>query len=161
LIKYITIFFYLIFLNVSAAEYLKFNSIDQKFPNHSEVLVEISFPKKITGKLPLIITQHGSTRDGKKIQDGATDEYSKRIIKEGTKQGFAVAAIDAFYKKPVKANEKTRFPDALNYANELRKIFFGIAFIIGNKDKRFTDDINFAKSFGFIFLDIFIKTSGN
>ena len=129
MIKYITIFFCLIFLNVSAEEFLKFNSADLKFPNHSEVLVEISFPKKIKGKLPLIITQHGSTRDGKKIQDGATDEYSKRIIKEGTKQGFAVAAIDAFYKKPIKANEKTRFPDALNYANELRKILI--------KDDRF------------------------
>ena len=141
MIKYITIFFYLIFLNVSAAEYLKFNSIDQKFPNHSEVLVEISFPKKITGKLPLIITQHGSTRDGKKIQDGATDEYSKRVIKEGTKQGFAVAAIDAFYKKPVKANEKTRFPDALNYANELRKILI--------KDERFDKEKFFYTGFSY------------
>ena len=129
MIKYIIIFFCLIFFNASAAEYLKFNSADQKFPNHSEVLVEISFPKKITGKLPLIITQHGSTRDGKKMQDGATDEYSKRIIKEGTKQGFAVAAIDAFYKKPITAKEKARFPDALNYANELRKILI--------KDERF------------------------
>jgi len=141
LIKYITIFFYLIFLNVSAAEYLKFNSTDEKFPNHSEVLVEISFPKKITGKLPLIITQHGSTRDGKKIQDGATDEYSKRIIKEGTKQGFAVAAIDAFYKKPVTANEKTRFPDALNYANELRKILI--------KDERFDKEKFFYTGFSY------------
>ena len=141
MIKYITIFFYLIFLNVSAAEYLKFNSADQKFPNHSEVLVEISFPKKITGKLPLIITQHGSTRDGKKIQDGATDEYSKRVIKEGTKQGFAVAAIDAFYKKPVRANEKTRFPDALNYANELRKILI--------KDERFDKENFFYTGFSY------------
>ena len=68
MIKYITIFFCLIFLNVSAEEFLKFNSVDSKFPNHSEVLVEISFPKKIKGKLPLIITQHGSTRDGKKFK---------------------------------------------------------------------------------------------
>ena len=141
MIKYITIFFYLIFLNVSAAEYLKFNSTDQKFPNHSEVLVEISFPKKNAGKLPLIITQHGSTRDGKKIQDGATDEYSTRIIKEGTKQGFAVAAIDAFYKKPVKANEKTRFPDALNYANELRKILI--------EDERFDKERFFYTGFSY------------
>ncbi len=141
MIKYITIFFYLIFLNVSATEYLKFNSTDQKFPNHSEVLVEISFPKKTAGKLPLIITQHGSTRDGKKIQDGATDEYSTRIIKEGTKQGFAVAAIDAFYKKPVTANEKTRFPDALNYANELRKILI--------KDERFDKERFFYTGFSY------------
>ena len=114
MIKYLSIFFFLFFLNATASEYLKFNSADRKFPNHSEVIVEISFPKRYSGKLPVIITQHGSTRDGKKIQDGATDEYSKRIIKEGTKQGFAVAALDAFYKKPIKAHEKTRFPDALN-----------------------------------------------
>ena len=141
MIKYITIFFYFIFLNVSATEYLKFNAADPKFPNHSEVIVEISFPKKITGKLPLIITQHGSTRDGKKIKDGATDEYSKRIIKEGTKQGFAVAALDAFYKKPITSTEKTRFPDALNYANELRKILI--------KDERFDKEKFFYTGFSY------------
>ena len=68
MIKYIAVFFYLIFLNISAAEYLKFDSADQKFPNHPEVLVEVSFPKEFTGRLPLIITQHGSTRDGKKFK---------------------------------------------------------------------------------------------
>ena len=141
MIKYITIFFYFIFLNVSATEYLKFNAADPKFPNHSEVIVEISFPKKYSGKLPVIITQHGSTRDGKKIQDGATDEYSKRIIKEGTKQGFVVAALDAFYKKPIKAHEKTRFPDALNYANELRKILI--------KDERFDEEKFFYTGFSY------------
>jgi dienelactone hydrolase len=109
-------------LNISAAEYLKFNSPDKRFPNNPEVLVEISLPKDIEGKLPVIITQHGSTRDGKKIEDGAIDEYSKRVIEEGIKQGFAVAAIDAFYKKQVKATDKTIFPNATEYANNLRKI---------------------------------------
>ena len=109
-------------LNISAAEYLKFNSPDKRFPNNPEVLVEISLPKDIEGKLPVIITQHGSTRDGKKIEDGAIDEYSKRVIEEGIKQGFAVAAIDAFYKKQVKATDKTVFPNATEYANSLRKI---------------------------------------
>ena len=107
---------------MSAAEYLKFNSPDKRFPNNPEVLVEISLPKDIEGKLPVIITQHGSTRDGKKIEDGAIDEYSKRVIEEGIKQGFAVAAIDAFYKKQVKATDKTVFPNATEYANNLRKI---------------------------------------
>lgn len=125
MIKYLIVFFYLIFLDVSAAEYLKFNSKDKKFPNHPEVLVEISFPKKFTGKLPIIITQHGSTRDGKKIKDGAIDEYSKRIIEEGVKQGFAVAAIDAFYKKGIKPTDKNFFPNATVYANNLRKILLG------------------------------------
>ena len=136
MIKYITIFFYLLFLNVSAEEYFKFSSADKKFPNHSEVIVEISFPKKITGKLPLIITQHGSTRDGKKIQDGATDEYSKRIIKEGTKQGFAVAALDAFYKKPITSTEKSNniveiqaFPES-NDILSLKDLY--LTFAVGN-----------------------------
>jgi len=133
--------FYFSFLNLSASEYLKFNSADEKFPNHSEVLVEISLPKKISGKLPVIITQHGSTRDGKKIKDGATDEYSKRIIKAGNKEGFAVAALDAFYKKPIKATDKTLFPDALNYANELRKILI--------KDERFDKDRFFYTGFSY------------
>ncbi len=122
MIKYVIVFVNLFFLNVSATEYLKFNSKDKKFPNHSEILVEISFPKKFTGKLPVIITQHGSTRDGKKIKDGAIDEYSKRIIEKGIKQGFAVAAIDAFYKKEIKPTDKTFFPNATIYANNLRKI---------------------------------------
>ena len=141
MIKYVTIIFYLFLINVSAEEYFKFNSKDKKFPNHSEVLVEISFPKKFTGKLPVIITQHGSTRDGKKIQDGATDEYSKKIIDEGTKEGFAVAALDAFYKKPIKATDKTKFPDALNYANELRKILI--------KDERFDKEKFFYTGFSY------------
>ena len=122
MIRFILICFCLMTLNVSAAEYLKFNSPDKKFPSNPEVLVEISLPKEIKGKLPIIITQHGSTRDGKKIEDGAIDEYSKRIIEEGTKQGFAVAAIDAFYKKEVKPTDKTIFPNATEYANNLRKI---------------------------------------
>ena len=122
MIRFFLICYYLMTLNVSAAEYLKFNSPDKKFPNNPEVLVEISFPKDTKGKLPIIITQHGSTRDGKKIEDGAIDEYSKRIIEEGTKQGFAVAAIDAFYKKEIKPTDKTLFPNATVYANNLRKI---------------------------------------
>ena len=122
MIRLLIIYYFLMTLNISAAEYLKFNSPDKRFPNNPEVLVEISLPKDIEGKLPVIITQHGSTRDGKKIEDGAIDEYSKRVIEEGIKQGFAVAAIDAFYKKQVKATDKTVFPNATEYANNLRKI---------------------------------------
>ena len=105
-----------------SAEYLKFNSPDKRYPDHPEVLVELNLPKKTKGKLPIIITQHGSTRDGKKFKGGATDEYSKRLIKAANKQGFAVAAIDAFYKKPLKSTDKTRFPNAAEYAYNLRKI---------------------------------------
>ena len=116
------VFFFFFSFSVSSAEYLKFNSYDKRHPNYPEVLVEISFPKKTSGKLPLIISQHGSTRDGKKFKGGATDEYSTRIIKAGTKAGFAVAVIDAFYKKPVKPTDKTIFPTAAEYAYNLRKL---------------------------------------
>ena len=138
--NFIIIYFILTF-NISAEEYLIFNSKDKKFPDHTEVLAEISFPKKINGKLPVIITQHGSTRDGKKIKDGAIDEYSKRIIKEGKKQGFAVAAIDAFYKKPIKPTDKNLFPNATNYANDLRKIL--------EKDERFDKERFFYTGFSY------------
>ena len=138
--KLITIFF-LISFNVSSAEYLKFDSYDKKYPKYPEVLVEISFPKKISGKLPLIISQHGSTRDGKRFKDGATDEYSTRIIKTGTKAGFAVAVIDAFYKKPVKATDKTRFPTAAEYAYNLRKLLL--------KDPRFDENNFFYTGFSY------------
>jgi len=51
MIRFFLICYCLMTLNVSAAEYLKFNSPDKKFPNNPEVLVEISLPKKIKGKL--------------------------------------------------------------------------------------------------------------
>mgnify|MGYP001164109814 CR=1 FL=1 len=59
----------------------------------------------------------------------------------GTKQGFAVAALDAFYKKPITSTEKARFPDALNYANELRKILI--------KDERFDKEKFFYTGFSY------------
>ena len=51
MIRFFLIFYFLMTLNISAAEYLKFNSPDNKFPNNPEVLVEISLPKEIKGKL--------------------------------------------------------------------------------------------------------------
>ena len=78
MIKYVTIIFYLFLINVSAEEYFKFNVKDKKFPNHSEVLVEISFPKKFTGKLPVIITQHGALGMEKKFKT----EQQMSILKE-------------------------------------------------------------------------------
>ena len=141
MIRFFLIFYYLMTLNISAAEYLKFNSPDKRFPNSPEVLVEISLPKNEKGKLPVIITQHGSTRDGKKIKDGAIDEYSKRIIEQGTKEGFAVAAIDAFYKKQIKPTDKTLFPNATEYANNLRKIL--------EKDDRFDKNKIFYTGFSY------------
>ena len=47
MIRFFLICYCLMTLNVSATEYLKFNSPDKKFPNNPEVLVEISLPKEI------------------------------------------------------------------------------------------------------------------
>ncbi|MBN42097.1 MAG: UBX domain protein [Alphaproteobacteria bacterium] len=75
--------------------------------------------------VPLIITQHGSSRDGIRFPNstGKTDEFSSRIIKTGIDRGFAVVAIDAFYKTDLKPNNKGQFPNAYQYALDLKHIF--------------------------------------
>ena len=65
----------------------------------------------IFGSVPCVFLIHGTRTNLQKTNEYTIYRINKRVIKEGTKRGFAVAAIDAFYKKPVKANEKTRFPD--------------------------------------------------
>ena len=55
---------------------------DQKFPGKDDVLAQIHFPSNIKERLPIIIHQHGSTRDGLKFKKwgGKTDEWGKRLI---------------------------------------------------------------------------------
>jgi dienelactone hydrolase len=88
------------------------------------VVASIYVPQNKTSSLPLIITQHGSSRDGLTFADGngQTDEYSSRLIQQGTKSGFAVVAIDAFAGTSVTPNSKTRFPDAYRYAVDLKNV---------------------------------------
>jgi len=88
------------------------------------VIAMIATPLKAKGPLPLIITQHGSSRDGLVFpgRKGKTDEYSTRLIYEGTKRGFAVVALDAFYKTSLQPGNKTKFPNAYQYALKLKTI---------------------------------------
>ena len=88
------------------------------------VIAMIAMPLKTKGRLPVIITQHGSARDGIVFPGGRgqTDEYSTRLIHEGTKRGFAVIALDAFYKTGIQPKDKTKFPDAHQYALDLKSI---------------------------------------
>ena len=84
---------------------------------------ELYFPKNAGGKRPLIITQHGSSRDGGAILKGKgrTDELSARLIKVATDRGFAVAVLDAFEGTGVRPGSKMKFPQAWKYAAQLRK----------------------------------------
>ena len=84
---------------------------------------ELYFPKNAGGKRPLIITQHGSSRDGGAILKGKgrTDELSARLIKVATDRGFAVAVLDAFEGTGVQPGSKMKFPQAWQYAAQLRK----------------------------------------
>lgn len=104
------------------AEILKFNSTSRGV--EKPVIAMIALPLKAKGPLPVIITQHGSSRDGVAFPGGAgrTDEYSTRLIREGTKRGFAVVALDAFYKTSIKPRNKTKFPNAYQYALDLKTI---------------------------------------
>lgn len=99
-----------------------FNSTNRG--SYRPVIALIAMPLKAKGPLPVIITQHGSSRDGIVFSGGRgqTDEYSTRLVYEGTKRGFAVAAIDAFYKTRIQPGDKTKFPNAHQYALDLKTI---------------------------------------
>lgn len=84
--------------------------------------VEVSIPDTGTGPFPLIIYQHGSSRDGHTFEGsvGKTDEHGTRLKKAALAQGFAFAALDAFHDKGLAPSDKTKFPKAEQYANQLR-----------------------------------------
>ena len=103
---------------------LKFNVPDKKFPNKDHVLAQIHFPELLNAKFPLIIHQHGSTRDGLEFEEwgGTTDEWGKRIVEAGLDRGYAVAVIDAFFDRGIKPGDKLKFPRAVNIALKLGNI---------------------------------------
>jgi len=105
-------------------EVLKFKVPDKKFPNKDYVLAQIHFPKTLDNNFPLIIHQHGSSRDGIKFEEwgGLTDEWGKRLVDIGLDRGYAVALIDAFYDRGIKPGDKLKFPHAVKIALELSKI---------------------------------------
>ena len=64
------------------SEDVTFQGVEKRF-GRRPIPAELHFPKNATGKLPLIITQHGSTRDGGAILkgQGRTDELSARLVR--------------------------------------------------------------------------------
>ena len=103
---------------------LKFKVPDKKFPNKDYVLAQTHFPKILNTKFPLIIHQHGSTRDGVEFEawGGKTDEWGRRLVDLSLDRGYAVAIIDAFYDRDLKPGDKLNFPRAVNIALKLGKI---------------------------------------
>jgi dienelactone hydrolase len=99
-----------------------FKFSERKF-GEVDVPVELTVPATGVAPYPVIISQHGSERDGKKFAGGAgkTDEYTTRLIQRATARGYAVMAIDAFHNKGLEANDKLQFPTASIYAENLRQ----------------------------------------
>lgn len=87
------------------------------------VPVELWIPDTGKARYPLVITQHGSTRDGYRFEGGKgqTDVYSTRFMQAAVARGFAVAALDAFFDKNLAPSEKLQFPGADAYAVGLRR----------------------------------------
>lgn len=71
--------------------------------------------------VPLIILQHGSTQDKKNVFNGLvnTDLHQYQLAKLALQTGFAVAIVDAFYKKGLKPSDKGKFPQAHIYAQQI------------------------------------------
>jgi dienelactone hydrolase len=106
-----------------AAEIIQFKSWAGNQLRDQEVIAELHLPTGSTSRLPVIITQHGSTQDKPfKSGKGKTDVYSQQIIDKGLAQGFAVVAIDAFYPRNTQSTEKEQFPAAQFYAMTLRNV---------------------------------------
>ena len=100
--------------------------IEERKHGKSLVPVKILFPSKpIKKPIPLIILQHGSTQDAGTVFNSIvkTDEHQKQLANASLDSGFAVAIIDAFYKKQLKSNQKTQFPDAQEYAKQVASHF--------------------------------------
>ena len=124
-------------------ELIKFQSPDRRFPGKNDVIAQIHFPKNINGKLPVIIFQHGSNRDGMKFKKwgGKTDEMGGRLAKRGVEEGYAVAVLDSFYKKGIKPSDKKKMPNAIFFALVLKNIL--------SEDPRFDPNRFFYSGFSY------------
>ena len=119
------IFLLLITSSQSLSETIELELSEKKYGT-SKVPVELIIPENpIKKPIPLIILQHGSTRDAGNISNGIvqTDVQMKKLSEAALNNGFAVAIIDAFYKKNVISNQKTKFPQAQVYAKQVASYF--------------------------------------
>jgi dienelactone hydrolase len=96
--------------------------LEEKKYGKSKVPIEIIMPSNpVRTPIPLIITQHGSSRDAGNLSQSIvqTDEYSMRLVKIANENGFAIAVIDAFFNKGLKAKQKQKFPNASAYGRQV------------------------------------------
>ena len=113
---------------------VKFKYFDQNRKKEWDIAAEINFPKQQLDQYPVIVVQHGSSRNGYKFkkEGGKSDEFSKNILKKGLENGYVVVVPDMFYNGPDVGSNKGSFPNG-NQANMvLNRIL--------SKDKRI--DIN-------------------
>ena len=124
-------------------EVIRFQAPDRNFPNNDDVLAQIYFPKNNNKKLPVIIHQHGSTRDGLEFKEwgGNSDEWGKRLVKKALERGYAVALLDTFYKRKLKPTDKEKFPNSVLAALELSYIL--------SQDERFNKSKIFYTGFSY------------
>ena len=124
-------------------EVIKFQAPDRNFPNNDDVLAQIYFPKNNNKKLPVIIHQHGSTRDALEFKEwgGNSDEWGKRLVKKALERGYAVALLDTFYKRKLKPTDKEKFPNSVLAALELSYIL--------SQDERFNKSKIFYTGFSY------------
>ena len=119
------IFILLITSSQSLSETIELELSEKKYGT-SKVPVELIIPENpIKKPIPLIILQHGSSRDAGNILNGIvqTDVQMKKLSEAAINNGFAVAIIDAFYKKNIKSNQKNKFPHANVYAKQVASYF--------------------------------------
>ena len=103
--------------------------LEEKKYGKSKVPIEIIMPSNpVRTPIPLIITQHGSSRDAGNLSQSIvqTDEYSMRLVKIANENGFAIAVIDAFFNKGLKAKQKQKFPNASAYGRQVAKKYLKI-----------------------------------
>ena len=122
-------------------ESIHFKSPDKKYPGKDDVVAELYLPKNTTEKLPVIITQHGSSRDTHKFKRSKGKFGAKLGKTTGLKEGYAVVAIDAFYKKNIKPTDKKKFPQGTDYAIALSYIL--------SQDERFNKSKIFYTGFSY------------
>lgn len=131
--KIVLVFSIFLFSNLNYAkanEFIQFKYFDPKLKKEIQIAAQIYFPKKKQGKLPVIIAMHGSTRDTMKFKNGGkSNEFAKRIMKRGVREGYVVVVPDLFYKQKDVGKNKTQFPNGKVAIMKLRKMLM--------EDKRF------------------------
>ena len=98
-------------------EYFEFKLIKESLKEREVLLT--SMPH-ISWPMRFVLPYH----DGIKFEawGGKTDEWGTRLIKAGLKRGYAVAVVDAFYKRGITPGSKLKFPYAIQIGITLRNI---------------------------------------